>query len=95
MAVRGIALHAQRPVRRLPSAFGGRRFQGGAACIDEAWAQAAAGQQARQRLRIVEVTAQGRRRLAGGNAAPITRSTPVSRLYASSAAASGCAGRSK
>jgi hypothetical protein len=68
------------PVRRLPSAFGRRRFQGGAARIDEARAQAAAGQQARQGLRIVEVTAQGRRRLAGGNAAPITRSTPVSRL---------------
>lgn len=81
MAVRGIALHPQGPgAAAAIAALGRRRLQSGAARIDEARAQAAACQQARQGLRIVEVTAQRRRRMTWGSAAPITRSTPVSRL---------------
>ncbi|KAG1385243.1 hypothetical protein G6F60_014915 [Rhizopus arrhizus] len=47
LAMRGVALHAQWPgAAAAVAALGGRRFEGGPACIDEAWAQASAGQQA-------------------------------------------------
>ena len=59
IAVRGVALHTQRAgAAAAVAAFGRRRLQGGAACMDEARTQAAAGQQVRQGLRIVEVAAQ-------------------------------------
>ena len=66
LAVRGSALHPQRAgATAAIGAFSRRRFQGGAARIDEARSQAAACQQARQGLRIVEVTAQSRGRMTG------------------------------
>gem|GEM_PF-6216894 len=67
LAVCGSTLHPQRAgAAAAIGAFGRRRFQGGTTRIHEARAQAAACQQARQGLRIVEVTAQRRRRMTWG-----------------------------
>lgn len=67
MAMGGIALHPQRPgAAAAIAAFGRRRLQGGTTRIHEARAQAAARQQTREGLRIVEVTAQGGRGMASG-----------------------------
>ncbi len=67
LTVCGSTLHTQRASATAAiGAFSRCRLQGGTTRIDEARAQAAACQQARQGLRIVEVTAQRRRRMVPG-----------------------------